>query len=532
MAIPSYPGYYRGPAPKARPAPGRYTPPPNPKIHPKTQARIDAARAPIDPRGDRPGDFVRPLDQRKETAKLQTFLKNRGYNLKIDGVLGPRTQSAMEDWHRGVGKRNPQAWSGKLAPVDPVHTAPTNRNNQPVVTRTNPKTGRTQTQKPEGPQPKAGTQKPVQTGKGRPNAPAAPLSNIGLDNDPSSLFDVDVLANAQMEAKYGPVLAEYLRQERNLKTMADNRVAEIGDMYGQYTKDITTRNQEAAALRGTMAAATEGLAPAIAQGIALDPAAAAELAARGDIESDYAGQMTTSAGDFDRRMASAAQMGGVFAQGQARNEANAGIAELGAERADAVAQRGADLVATRQQLQEWVVDQQMKRQEFALQKAQTAAGIKDAQVKNQIAIAELEAANAMLPLETQKTQAELQKLYADIRRTNADTWATLNPQPTPSDQRQAANDQRAKLKEQREFKLSVMNNMYAQTRHENGQWRVNLEGTWKRAKAALRASGVDPDSPTGKKWLKEYADLNGITLGDRGNPVRRTGTRPKAQPAK
>lgn len=469
-----------------------------------------AAAAPV-LAGERPGDFARPLDQRKEAIRLQTFLKNRGYNLKIDGVIGPRTKSAMADWHKGEGKRNGPAWSGRVAPVDHVHTAPTNANNQTPVTRN----GRTQT--PKDTQPKAGTQTRVTTSRGRAEVPATSLSNTGLTDDPSSLFDVDVLANAQMEAKYGPVLAEYLRQEKNLKTMGDNRVAEIEDMYGTFTKDITTRNQEAAALRGSMAAATEGLAPAIAGGIALEPAVAAELAARGDIESDYAAQMNQSAGDFDRRMVSTAQAGGVFAQGQARGETAAGLEKLGAERGDTVAQRGADLVATRQALQEWVVDQQMKRDQFALQEHQTLAGIQDAKTKNAIALAELEAANAMLPLEAQKTKAELQKLYADIRSTNAETWATLNPTLADPPDPQEITDKR------QERKNKVLNNMYAQTRHEDGRWRVNMTQTWARAKAAMRSQGVDPNSPTGKKWLKEYADMNGITLGPKGNPVRRVG---------
>lgn len=460
------------------------------------------AAPPRDPRGDRPGDFVRPLDRRKEIVRMQTFLKNRGYNLKPDGVLGPRTQSALDDWHKGVGRRNPQGWTQGFAPVDPVLPTPKSpSNNQPPPSRQN--------KKPTVP--KTGTQKPVQTGKGRPNVPAAPLSNFAGGQ---STFDVDVLANAQMEAKYGPVLAEYLRQEKNIRNMADNRVAEIGDMYGTYTKGIDTRNQEAAAFRGDMAAATAGLTPAIAAGIALDPAAAAELANRGDIESDYAAQMAGSAGDYDRRLAGAAQAGGVFAAGQERAEAAGKIGELGAERKDTLAQRGADLVATRQALEEWQADQFFRRAELNLNTQQANAAIKDAQVKNEISIAELKAANAMLPLEAQKTAAELEQMYANIRQINAET-AQIGV-PDPKDQAQINKDKR-------ERKLSVLNNMYAQTRHENGQWRVSLTQTWKRAKAAMRASGVDPDSPTGKKWLKEYADLNGITLGPKGNPVKRVG---------
>lgn len=463
--------------------------------------------------GDRPADVTRPLNQRNETIRMQQFLKNRGYNIQVDGILGPRTASAVADWHKGAGVRNPGQWSGKVAPVDDVRPTPKTHNNQPPAKKA--AAGQHGANSFYAPvKPTTGTQRPVKTGPGRPNLPAGVASNYpgGQEN-----FDVDVLANAQMEAKYGPILAEYLRQEKNVRNMADNRVAEIGDMYGTYTKGIETRNQEAANLRGTMAGATAGLAPAIAQGIALDPQATAELANRGDIESDYAQQMNQSAGDFDRRLAGAAQAGGVFAAGQERAEAAGKIGELGAERKDTLAQRGADLVATRQALQEWQAEQYFRRQELDLNTRSTNASIADAATKNAISIAELKAANAMLPLEAQKTAAELQKLYADIEQTNKETGLLGRPEPqTPKDTQAAA-----KAKQDR--KNDVLNNMYAQTRHENGKWRVSLTKTWSRAKAAMRSQGIDPDSPTGKKWLKEFADMNGITLGKRGNPVQREG---------
>lgn len=474
-------------------------------------------------RGERASEVPRPLNARMEAQRMQQFLKNRGYNIMVDGIIGPRTKSALADWHKGKGVRNPGGWSQSVAPVDEVRPGvKTNNGQNPAPSRPAPPKD-----VPKGApklgvdygkhsfyQPVVGTQKPVVTGKGRPNLPGVPANNMpGGQNS----FDVDVLANAQMEAKYGPVLAEYLRQEQNVRNMADNRVAEIGDMYGMYTKGIDTRNQEATAFRGTMAAATEGLAPAIAAGIALDPQAAAELANRGDIESDYAQQMAGSAGDFDRRLAGAAQAGGVFAAGQERAEAAGKIGELGAERKDTLAQRGADLVATRQALTEWQADQFFRQRELALNERSTNASIADAQIKNRISIAELKAANAMLPLEAQKTAAELAQLYANIEQTTKET--AMLGQPEPMSPKDVSAEQKAK----QDRKNSVLNNMYAQTRHEDGKWRVSLTKTWQRAKAAMRSQGVDPDSPTGKKWLKEFADMNGITLGKRGNPVQREG---------
>jgi hypothetical protein len=473
----------------------------------------------VDRQRDRPQEYPNAPVQntRAMVAKEQAFLKARGYNIIVDGIRGPRTLSALADWHKGQGVRNPAQWSGKVAPVDEVRPTPKTKNNQTPTAQS----GR------HGPwaapvKPKTGTQKPVKTGTGRPNLPGTAASNMpgGQTN-----FDVDVLANAAMEAKYGPVLAEYLRQEKNIRNMADNRVAEIGDMYGKYTGDIKNRNIEAAALRGSMATATAGLTPAIAQGVALDPDAATQLAARGDIESDYAAQMAGSAGDMDRRMATAAQQGGMFAAGQERAEATGKIGELGAERKDTLAQRGSDLVATRQALQEWQADQYFKQQGLDLERQSAQAGMADARTKNAIAIAELKAANAMLPLEAQKTAAELQRLYADIEHTNAQTQDILNPRPDPSDQRAATKDAADAKTRNDTLRINTLNAMTSGTRFGEtggGAWRLPMNKNWARAKSILNSMGVDPKSPTGKKWLQLYADQNGIILGPKGNPVKRT----------
>jgi hypothetical protein len=480
----------------------------------------------VDRATDRPAEYPQTPVQntRAMVAKEQAFLKARGYNIIVDGIRGPRTISALQDWHKGVGGRNPQVWSQKVAPVDEVRpTAKTKNNTQPpkgVPGSVTPTHGKNSFYMPVPP--KTGTQKPVQTGKGRPNLPGVPTSNAPGG---SQAFDVDVLANAAMEAKYGPVLAEYLRQEKNIGNMADNRVAEIGDMYGKYTGDIKNRNVEAAALRGSMATATAGLTPAIAQGVALDADAATQLAARGDIESDYAAQMNTSAGDMDRRMATAAQSGGVFAAAQERGEAAGKIGELGAERKDTLAQRGADLVATRQALTEWQADQYFKQQGLDLERQSAQAGMADAATKNAIAIAELKAANAMLPLEAQKTAAELQRLYADIEHTNAQTQDILNPRPDPADTRAATKDAADAKTRNDTLRINTLNAMTSGTRFGEtggGAWRLPMNKNWARAKSILNSMGVDPKSPTGKKWLQLYADQNGIVLGPKGNPVRRT----------
>lgn len=50
---------------------------------------------------------------RPSIIDIQRFLHNRGYDIAVDGKMGPQTQSALADWHKGKGTRNPAAWSAR-----------------------------------------------------------------------------------------------------------------------------------------------------------------------------------------------------------------------------------------------------------------------------------------------------------------------------------------------------------------------------------------------------------------------------------
>lgn len=59
------------------------------------------------------GPTAGPTDAQIETKvrRMQYTLRKHGYNLPIDGKMGPLTRSALEDYHKGVNKRNPEAWN-------------------------------------------------------------------------------------------------------------------------------------------------------------------------------------------------------------------------------------------------------------------------------------------------------------------------------------------------------------------------------------------------------------------------------------
>lgn len=46
-----------------------------------------------------------------DIRSMQAFLRSQGYNITVDGIYGPQTDSAKADWQSGVGRRNPSRWN-------------------------------------------------------------------------------------------------------------------------------------------------------------------------------------------------------------------------------------------------------------------------------------------------------------------------------------------------------------------------------------------------------------------------------------
>lgn len=379
-----------------------------------------------------------------EVAKTQQFLRNRGYNIRVDGIMGPSTSSALNNYQMGGGKRDASAWTSANRPVDDGRpdNPRTDNNSQYVDRRDKTSPG------PKGPKGKivdyrnAGQLRHDAWVKSHPKVDLygktkvkgktgslteGSSSNQGGPGSVYDRFDPDVMARASMEAKYGPQIAELLRQEKQAGLAGDYRVGEIEDMYGTYVKDIKNRNIDSANSRQGMVAATDDLAESIGAGIALNADEQQSLNQTGAIDTTYASQIAQSGDDYDSRMASAAQGGGVFAQQQAQGVRAANIDGIQDKRGDLLAQKGSDLVATRQALQQWQQEMGQRQYEFEV-------GAKSDRTKDNIEIAKLRAANAMLPAEMRMKELELEKMISEISYTKAQTTRALRPDPVdPAD---------------------------------------------------------------------------------------------------
>jgi hypothetical protein len=334
----------------------------------------------------------------------QDYLKRMGYEVMVDGRKGPNTITALDAFRKGKAPGQYNRWWNQQVKVrDPHHDAsPVNKNNQTVVGN-------------EPGKPRPAQLPPVRSGRGKGKGavvlPAGRATNNPYLKDDA--IDPETYANALADAEYGPVLAELLRQEERTRNVGTNRTAEIRDMYGSYVSDTEGRFAEANKERERLAAATGGLSAAITGAVPLGEAGAAELATRGNIESEYARTVERGDSEYDRRLVAAAQGGGVFAAGQSQREMADALTEIGGKRTDVTAARGASLAKARQEAIQW-------NSQHAMERAQMMAQIQDSKIKNSIAMAQLQAAMQMQPLESEKAMAEINRIYADIGRMNSD----------------------------------------------------------------------------------------------------------------
>lgn len=424
------------------------------------------------------GAALQSLHRPNNIKGMQAFLRSRGYNIAVDGTYGPQTASALVDWRSGAHTRSPGRWNARFVKVeDPNRTnSPRNSSNHPVVTRNG------KTQKPDVSNSKSGNRnvpRVVSSKTGGPVLPPGPMQNnpmqSALDLDPASYID------ALMQSKYGPALSELDRRRQQIESSGRNRVDEIRDMYGSYVSGMRERGGAANAERAAMVQATGGLAGAIGGAIPMGEASASELGARGDIETDYARLIAGSGNDLDRRMADAAQAGGIFAGGQAAATTTDELADVNAQRMDVLNQRGGDATAARDDLMRWQYEMGQKERELG-------AGIQSDQIKNQMALLELQAAMRMAPMESTKAQADIQRIMAQIDYTKAQTKRALRPDRPPAAAKDEFPSNFAGL-------TPVDRDNLAATIAKRIPQGAKAAQVTRIVKSALRSIGYNPDSP-------------------------------------
>lgn len=298
---------------------------------------------------------------------MQKFLRKRGYNLAVDGVMGPMTRNAASAFRHGI-KAN--AWNSKYAQMDDAqrHNTPANENNQRV--------GGTQ---------RAGANrqgKAMRVDSGKSGGVKMPEGSAGGALFPG--LDPDVYARSVVDAEFGPQLSELSREEGRTRTAGQNRIHEMADMYNALGSRADTYAAEDNAARQRAIEQISGLASGLGKGIALDPLVSADMAGHGDIASDTARLIDMSERGYSSGSRMALQKGGLFEGRQARDTLDASLEEIYGKRRDLLAQRGAKRTATQADLMKWATETDMARQSLGLESLKTFEGIRSSREGSKI----------------------------------------------------------------------------------------------------------------------------------------------------
>lgn len=164
---------------------------------------------------------VKPISAADHVRNMQQFLKNRGYNITVDGIRGPQTNAVVAAFHNGI---SPAQLAAKSAPTQKaIPSAQPTRNGGGGG-------GRVQ---PSGPKPSGsnGSRTPAAVPK-----PGVPDLQGGTDP-----FAVDPYAYAKSaaNAQYDPQIAALQNQLNQLDPQHAQNIADLTSWINQIRGDNT-----------------------------------------------------------------------------------------------------------------------------------------------------------------------------------------------------------------------------------------------------------------------------------------------------
>lgn len=310
------------------------------------------------------GQDPRQASIQSQVSAMQTFLKNRGYNIAVDGIRGPETNAAVLAFHKKVAPQSFNASRSKGAAAD-VSPAATDSSTPPKVPAKVPSVKRVKS--------------------------AAPV----VDPTTGQLIDPAAYAKGLANAQYDPQINELIRQLTQGRTDESSHTKQIQDWFAQAmgTQDDMSKANAAA---GQQAQDSYDAANANVLNLFGGPNAngstAAEAAAFHDIGANNLASDVNAQGQFDKNLKSIEALRGTEAQtGQLRlDESN--LKDLAGKLVDLRGAKGSAYGAAYQQGIQNRTQQEAAQQSLALAKALAPAQI--AQAKAAATTAQVNAKSA------------------------------------------------------------------------------------------------------------------------------------------
>lgn len=440
------------------------------------------------PMGERGGpSMARNRATPVNVRAMQQFLRAKGYNIAVDGIMGPQTKSAAEDWR---GPRKPGVWSSRIKMDDPNRTNKpanaTNHRNQPADSPNN-------NYRPKNAEPKGARTLPKVKG----------LGNAILNNN---AVNPSVYARAMVDSKYGPILGELMREENLIRESGQNALTDIRNWYSNIGMNMRERAQANQVNDARVQRGIDSVLPGFASALGLDNQSAAmgDLATGADIESDYHREIAASQQAFDRSLQGVTQLAGAQALVNTREDFEEDIEGIQGARRDALGARGNEYITAEQDARVLNLNMQQQQAELASMQARDRMAQVQAMLAAQTA-----------PFDSAIKEQQLMQMILGNQATQQEIrqkGRAGKPKPTGWKNPDLNQDE-------------LLTNALSSIKLPSGQWRLPMNPSWARVKSYLRTRGLNPNAPAGQQWLSDFANMAGIRLGPRGNPVSRVGGR-------
>jgi hypothetical protein len=290
--------------------------------------------------------------------KLQQFLKSRGYGITVDGMWGPQTEQAAR-WfrtHHTTTDSGAGAYNKKYAPATTVKPPPGVKGPAGTKTGSNGPAPELTSENGDGPGPSGNT------GVGLPDAYGQMLSTLmgGIMSGSDSQGNVNKLATAMTDAKFGPALGEMRRQVNQGTADAKAHQTTIGDWFKSLLGANASRNTADDKNLHSLLSGSEGFMENMAKTLG-DPGARRELAKTAGSNDALLRGLGANQSEFDKNMADALSLTGrdtLSAVGKSDDAANA---DLKGQLLDLIGQRGDALLANQDTVRNNLLSRQSQR---------------------------------------------------------------------------------------------------------------------------------------------------------------------------
>jgi hypothetical protein len=337
---------------------------------------------------------------------LQTFLRNKGYAISVDGIRGPQTEAAISAYHRGISAR---AWNTRSQHAGAKPRA-----------QTRPNTRVTTPARVSGGRPIVGGARGL---AGSGGGPAPNPVAAAQAAQAAAQLSIEQQADQMIASEFDPQLAEIRRQMAAAQAATDAQVANLGKWYGEVGSTARAAGEQTAQADAGLLAGQDQATQGMLQLFGGPGAngAAGEAGAFADINRAALTQFAAANQSYNANLLPIIQTQGVEAQKGAGAAGAAQIADLAGMLAQVQGARGSARTKYISDLTQQAAENERSQQALDLARALMPSQVAEARANASLATTKARLAPIEAAREARQFGMSVQRFNAELAQTKART---------------------------------------------------------------------------------------------------------------